>query len=225
MILFNLFNKDYILLSSSNKYNYDEYSKLYELKQNTSFVKNIYNTHKNKNAYLIPWLYKNKYYIIACCNNEISINNIFEDETYANLKEKPEGGHYCGFLYKDNFLCVSDKKNNFIRIWDLIKKSIYKIIHFNAKIGYEMVQWNDKYTIIGSDGFLIIIDIENGEEYSKIEGNNGTIFGLKKIKTENLGICLICSEDNGKISIYKIEEDRSESSSNGKSRKKKRKFW
>ena len=203
LILFNLFNKNYIITCSDNYRNNNEYTKLYELEENISFVKNIYNTNNNKNAYLIPWLYKNKYYIISCCDFNISINNIFEDETYGNLKEKPEGEHYCGFLYNDNYLCVSDIKNNFIRIWDLINKTIYKTISFDAKNGYEMIQWNDKYAIIGSDQYFIIINLEIGV-YKKIE-ENSTIHGLKKIKDDNLGECLICSKENNIISIYNID--------------------
>ena len=43
LLLFNIFNKNYILLSSDNK---NEYSKLYEFKENTNFLKNIYGTNK-----------------------------------------------------------------------------------------------------------------------------------------------------------------------------------
>ena len=70
-------------------------SKLYEFKDKTTFVKNIYETNKNSTNYMIPWLYNNKYYIIECCDYEISINNIFEDENYANLSKEPEGVHCC----------------------------------------------------------------------------------------------------------------------------------
>ena len=66
LLLFNYNNKDYILLSS---YNTNEYSKLYEFKDKTPFVKNIYETNKNSTNYMIPWLYNNKYYIIECCYN------------------------------------------------------------------------------------------------------------------------------------------------------------
>ena len=65
---------------------------------------------------MIPWLYNNKYYIIECCWNKISINNIFEDENYSNLSKQPEGLHYCGYIYNNNYLCVSDCDNNYIRI-------------------------------------------------------------------------------------------------------------
>ena len=80
--LFNYNNKDYILLSSDK---YNEYSKLYEFKDKTPFIKNIYETNKNTTLYMIPWLYNNKYYIIECCDYKIPINNIFEDENYSNL--------------------------------------------------------------------------------------------------------------------------------------------
>ena len=208
LILFNVFNKNYIVLASDNQHNYNEFTKLYELKNNTPFVKDIYNTNKNKNAYLIPWLYKNKYYLIACCDYEISINNFFESENYATLISKPEGGHYCGFLYNDNYLCVSDSNNNLLRIWDLVKKSIYRIIKFDAQYGKEIVQWNDKYTIIGCNECLIIIDLEDGKEVKKIESNSN-VLGVKKMKDDELGECLICSEGNNTITIFKKYEEKS----------------
>jgi len=207
LILFNVFNKNYIIIASDNQHNYNEYTKLHELKNNISFVKDINNTNKNKNAYLIPWLYKNKYYLIACCDYEISINNIFENENYATLIAKPEGGHYCGFLYNENYLCVSDANNNFIRIWDLVQKSIYKIIEFDAQYGKEMIQWDDKYTIIGCNKCLIIINLKEGKAVKEIISNSN-ILGVKKIYDYELKECLICSEENNTISIYKtIEED------------------
>ena len=119
LLLFNVFNKDYILLSN---YSSNEYSKLYEFKENTPFVKNIHGTNDHATYFMIPLFYNNKYYLIECSVNKIYINNIFEDENYANLSMDPEGSHYCGYLYNDNFLCVSDYGQKFIRIWDLAKK-------------------------------------------------------------------------------------------------------
>jgi len=58
LLLFNYYNKDYILLSSGNP---NEYSKLYEFKDNTPFIKNIYETDNNETSYMIPWKYENKY--------------------------------------------------------------------------------------------------------------------------------------------------------------------
>ena len=136
LLLFNYYNKDYILLSSSKA---KDYSTLYEFKDNTPFIKNIYGTNNNSTRYMIPWLYKNKYYIIECCSNKILINNIFENEKYVILSKEPEGYHYCGYIYKDNYLCVSDWDNNLIRIWDLVSKSIYKQINYEANNGCEII--------------------------------------------------------------------------------------
>jgi len=202
LLLFNYNNKDYILLSSDNT---NEYSKLYEFKYNTPFVKNIYETNKNETRYMIQWLYNNKYYIIECCYKKISINNIFEDENYSNLSKQPEGSHFCGYIYNNNYLCVSDYNNNYIRIWDLVNKSIYKQINYDARYGCEIIPWNNKYTIIGCDGCFVIIDIEEEKMIKKINSNKAKDFcGLKKIKMNNLGECLIGSRDGNIIELFSI---------------------
>ena len=77
---------------------------------------------------MIPWTYNNKYYIIELCYGKISINNIFDDENFAELSSQPEGYQYCCYIYNQNYLCVSDRDNNHIRILDLVNKSIYKQI-------------------------------------------------------------------------------------------------
>ena len=136
LLLFNIFNNNYILLSSIE---YDEYSELYEFKEDTKFVKNIYGTNKNNTFFLIPWLYKKNYYIIECCYQRISINNMLKDENYAILKKDPEGCHYWGYIFNDDFLCVSDYDNKFIRIWDLVNKVIYKQINYEGDCGMGII--------------------------------------------------------------------------------------
>ena len=154
---------------------------------------------------MIPWLYNNKYYIIECCVNKISINNIFEDENYANLSKEPEGRHFCGYIYNNNYLCVSDYDNKYIRIWDLVNKSIYKQINYDARYGREIIPWNNKYTIIGCDSCFVIIDIEEEKMIKKINSNKAKDFyGLKKIKMKNLGECLICSGNGNIIELFSI---------------------
>ena len=169
LLLFNIFNNNYILLSNCAQ---NEYSKLYQFKENTPFVRNIYGTNQHTTYFMIPWLYQNKYYIIDCANSKISINNLLEDETYTNLKMDPEGDHYCGYLYKDNFLCVSDYSNYFVRIWDLANKVVYKQINYDTSISncsYEIIPWNNNYVIFGCDsGWIVIINIEEGKMVKKL---------------------------------------------------------
>ena len=149
---------------------------------------------------MIPWLYTYKYYIIECCYEKISINNMFEDECYANLSAK--GDHFCGYIYNDNYLCVSDDYNNKIIIWNLLNKKIYKEIKYDAKLGREIIAWNNIYTIVGCSGCIVIINIEE-EKVKKIEIENSIIGGVKKMRISNKE-CLIVSGDNGKINIYII---------------------
>ena len=203
-LLFNVFNKDYILLSNSAS---NEYSKLYEFKENTPFIKNIYGTNDHTTYFMIPWFYQNKYYLIECSDNKIYINNIFEDENYANLSMDPEGSYYCGYLYNDNFLCVSDYDQQFIRIWDLAKKVIYKQINYDGTdCSYEIIPWNVNYSIFGCDGYFVIININEGKMVKKIDNSNlGDIRGIKKIKMGQLGECLICSGSSGNsIQLYSL---------------------
>ena len=200
LLLFNIFNNNYILISSNNNI---EFSKLYEFKSNTPFIRNIYGTNQNNIFFMIPWQYKNKYYIIECCNNKISINNILDDECYANLTTNSESSHLCGYIYKDNYLCLSDYNSTYIIIWDLINKIIYKKIEIWGINGREIIGWNDKYAIVGIENGFVVINIEE-EKVKKIEINNTYVYGVKKIKISKLGECLILSDSNKNIKLFSI---------------------
>ena len=95
LLLFNINNKNYILLSSSGDEG-EDYSKLYELNNNNDnkidnnnnnlkFIKDINNTNQNCTYYMIQWIYNNKLYLIECCFGKISINNVFENEKLCNF--------------------------------------------------------------------------------------------------------------------------------------------
>ena len=53
ILLFNVFKNDYILLSN---YASNEYSKLYQFKENTPFVRNIYGTNDHITYFMIPFI-------------------------------------------------------------------------------------------------------------------------------------------------------------------------
>ena len=203
LLLFNIFNNNYILLSSTKDI---EYSKLYEFKENTKFIRNIYKTNEHYTCFMIPWLYRNKYYIIDCCDKKISINNLFEDENYAILTMEPEGYHYWGYIFNDNYLCVSDKNNTLIRIWDLVNKVIYKQINLDASSGYGIIPWNNNYAIIGYQSCFAIINIEESKMVKKVtlDNINHIVCTIRKIKTSQLGECLICSDNVGNIILYSL---------------------
>ena len=206
LLVFNILHKDCLILSSGNA---NEYTKLYELDEEGKFkfIKNIFGTNKNNTNYLIPWEYNNKHYIIELCDKKITINNLLDDEIYANLHMDPEGYHFSGYLYNDNkYLCVGDGRNNFVRIWDLINKTIYKQINFDASNAYEIAKWKRNYVIVACKSCFVVVDIEEGKMTKKVmlDNTNHYLCGLKKIKMIQLGECLISSDDSNNIRLFSI---------------------
>ena len=201
LLLFNMNGTDYILLSSGNA---NEYTKLYAFRENAPFIKNIYGTNKNNTNYLIPWKYNNKNYIIELCDKKVTINNVFDDAVYATLSMDPEGFHFSGFLYKDNYLCVSDGRNNFVRIWDLVHKSAYKEIRFDASNANEITFWEKNYAIVGCKSCFVLVDLEEEKMIKKVVLDNTKHYlcGVKKIKLVQLGECLIASDDSNNIRLF-----------------------
>ena len=204
LILFNILDKDYLFIPSNSL---DEPTNIYEFKRNVSFVKNIMDTNDNKTNYLIPWHHENNYYLIECCNSKICINNILKDENYAILEYKPEGSHCCGYIYDDNYLCVTDYNNNFVRIWNLVNKSITKIINYDASLAYGILPWNNVYMIVACSGCLAVIDLKQEKMIKKIslKKPKTNFCGLKKIQTSNFGECLICSDNNNTIRLLYLK--------------------
>ena len=201
-LLLNVFNKDYILLSSGKK---GESIKLYELKDNsTQFMKNIFGTKEHITNYMIPWFYNFKYYVIKFYN-DISIHNIFDNECYAELTAE-KSSYFCGFIYNKNYLCSNDRNNNFLRIWDLMSKNMIRQIRYDGESGREMIQWNDTYAIIACKYSFVIIDLEKEEMSSKISIKR-CLGGVKKIFLDRLGECLIVSDFNNTIILFKISDN------------------
>ena len=129
---------------------------------------------------------------------------MLEDECYANLNMNPEGNYLCGYIYNDNYLCVSDYNNNCIKIWDLVKKVKYNEIKYDGRNGYEIIPWNNKYTIVGYEGGFVIINIEEGKMVKKIRIDNTYVYGVKKMKLSKLGECLFIADDKYNIKLYSI---------------------
>ena len=155
---------------------------------------------------MIPWIYHNKNYIIDFCYRRISINSIFKDENYAILSKDPEGYHNWGYIFNDNYLCVTDYDNKFIRIWDLANKIIYKQINYDAKNGIGIIPWNNNYTIVGCQGCFVVISIEESKMVKKftLDDTDHTLKTIRKIKTSQLGECLICSDNYNNIRLFSL---------------------
>ena len=196
ILLFNINQKNYIVIS---RYSKEEYTKLYKLEQDTPFVKTIFNTKKKLTNKIIPWEYNNKYYVIELCNGIISIKNIFEEESYTELKFEKTDNFLSGFLYQDKTLVANivDKKQ--ILILDLIEKTEYKLIDLTST-GYSLIHWNEKYAIIGGKN-IEIIDLGNKEIIKCFEMTD-ILYSIKKIKNNFFGEGLIAFDEKNNFNLF-----------------------
>lgn len=200
-VLFNIRGNDLCIISSNSD---EECTRIYDFNNNNQFIKNINSSYDNKSNYLIPWYYNNNCYLIECCNSKISINSILDGQNYAKLEKSPEGMHCCGYIYKDIFLCVTDYNNSFLRIWNLLTKSVEKEISFEGWFCFGITPWNDDYSIIASSEGLIIIDINKGIMVKKITHKKvNNLCGVQKVNSEYNGECIFCSNQFGSIMLFK----------------------
>lgn len=212
LLLFDINNANFLYLSNNNDTG-SEYSKLYELKSNIQLILNVYETNKNCTYYNIPWSHKGKYYIIECCKNRLCITNMFEDQIYAYLNLNDESTNYCGSIYDKNYLCLSSQIQDFnvVTVWDLLKRQI--ILRFDCKDnlrgGRELLIWNSKYMILGGKGCFLIYDLGKGEKTDVIylENNESILYGIKNIKSDIFGECLVCSDNKNNIILFNIQKN------------------
>ena len=194
---------DYVITSSDDEN--DDFSKIYSLSDG-SFVKDISNTNKNSSYYLLSWEYNDNYYIIELCLNKISINNLLTEENYAELISPPESSHFGGFIYKTNYLCCSSE-NGYIRIWDLVNKSIFKTIEMKGSCYFEILSWNEKYIISANykNNSFDIFNLEKGELYKQVKTSHSSgVRAVKKIFHSTYGECLITSGHDSVIKLWSI---------------------
>ena len=101
---------------------------------------------------------------------------------------------------------MSDSNNKFIRIWDLVNKIIYKQINYDADYGYGIIPWNNIYTMVACKSCFVIINIEESKMIKKItlDNTNHSLLTIRKIKINQLGECLIGSDDNNNIILFSL---------------------
>ena len=198
ILLLDINKKNYLIISRHNK---TEYTKLYQLKKDASFVSNIYNSNKNMTYKLIPWKYKDQYFIIELCKGCISIKNIFKNENHIKLNLEKTDIYLSGFLYKDNQLVANNSYDKSILIFDLVNKIKKGLISYTNS-GYSLLHWNDKYTIVMGNN-IEIIDLEKNESVKRISYTN-SLYGVKKIKSQLFGEAIISSDSKQNLVLFSL---------------------
>ena len=213
LLLFDLINENsYIVTSSYAQLDDNEKSatKLYSL-ENGQLIKYISHTNKNAIYYLLSWYNKNnnKYYIIQFTFKAILINSILDDELYCELIQEPEDNHLSGFIFNlDNkdYLC-SSSYNGYIHLWDLFNKSIYKIISTNDCVLCNIIQWNNKYSIVADydNKSFKIIDFEKGQVVKDIKGEHtDKVPCVKKLYHPLYGESLLSAGQDNTIKLWSL---------------------
>ena len=210
LLLFDLINENnYIVTSSYAQLDDNEKSatKLYSL-ENGQLVKYILYSNKSAVYYLLSWYNKNnnKYYIIQFTFKAILINSVIDDELYCELIQEPEDNHLSGFIFNlDNkdYLCTSSY-NGYINIWNLFNKSIYKVISTNDCVLCNIIQWNNKYSIVADydNKSFKIIDFEKGQVVKDIKGEHtDKVPCVKKIYHPLYGESLLTAGQDNTIKL------------------------
>ena len=204
-ILFNIFNKDLIYVSTSNCSNNNQCcSKIYLLYKNI-FIKNIKDTNNYQTLYVLKWINN----VIEFCFSKIIIYSIIDSEKYCELKSDNEfETFFHGIIFNENFL-ISGSDGDFIRIWDLNKKiMINSIITAECCITY-INKWNDNYIIVADheNNEIKIIDMKQLKIITNIRGeskvkNTKNIICVKKFYHKVYGESLLVAEGDGLIKLY-----------------------
>ena len=187
-------------------------TKIYSLDNNGEFVNYIDNTNNNSVYYLLSWFNKknNKYYIIQFSYMKIFINNLLEDELYAELTQEQKLSHYSGFIYEideDKCYLYSSSKNGYINIWDLYNKKLINNININGSILCHMIQWDEKYAIVAdyNGKSFKIIDIQNYNMVKDINGEHTKeVKTIKKVKHPLYGDSLLTAGNDYTIKLWCI---------------------
>ena len=213
LLLFDLINENnYIVTSSYAQLEDNEKSatKLYSL-ENGQLIKYISFSNKSAVYYLLSWYNKNsnKYYIVQFTFKAILINSVIDDELYCELIQEPEDNHLSGFIYNsDNkdYLC-SSSYNGYIHLWDLFNKSIYKIISTNDCVLCNIIQWNNKYSIVADydNKSFKIIDFEKGQIVKDIKGEHtDKVPCVKKLYHPLYGESLLSAGQDNTIKLWSL---------------------
>ena len=207
ILLFNIKKDNYIISSCNGR----ESTKIYSL-NNRKFIKEIKNTVSNYTNYLLSWLNlkDNCIYIVEICKEKIYIYNITKDKLYIRLNSIYKGLSFIitcfenGFIYKDEFLCVSSI-DGYICIYNLIRKEMDAYMKINGGQLFDIMQWDNEYVIVVDfkNNSIKIIDLSQLRMITDIkEKQSEGVKHIKKFYHPLYGNSLMTGSMNGSIKLW-----------------------
>lgn len=207
LLVFSFNNFDnYILTSTYNSNNIDSFTKIYSF-ETGKFIRYLDKINNNKTCYLLLWINSknNEYYIIQLSFGKIFINYFFTDKIYTIFNISPEKDLNSGFISND-YLYTSSF-DGYIRIFNLLKQIVFKVIQIPNCSLTHIIQWNYKYIIV-SDIFhkaFKIIDLEQNKVVSNIGGQHTEVLkSIKKIYHPIYGESLLSASWDKSIKLWII---------------------
>ena len=204
-------NNSYIISSTYGISDEDEKSgtKIYCVENDGKLIGVIPNSKNSSVYYLISWNNNldKKFYIIQFSYMKIHINELIENNLYAELSQEQKLSYYSGFVYEkeDKCLLFSSTKNGYINIWDLYNKKLINNINISGNILCHIIQWDDNYAIVANYNgkSFKIIDINNFNVVKNIDGeHNKEIKSIKKIKHPQYGDSLLSAGNDHVIKLW-----------------------
>ena len=209
LLLFNIKNESIIISSCSGW----ETTKIYSL-NNHHFIKEIKNTISNFTLCILYWYNKkdNCSYFIEICKDFIYIYNITKDKFYIKLYSKNKGEEKLllitcfesGFLYNDEYLCVSSA-DGCICIYNLIKKEMERFMNINGSKLYDIIMWDKRYIITADfkNGSVKIIDFEQLRIITDINGSQTQrVKYINKFYHPIYGKSLLTGNTDGSLKLW-----------------------
>lgn len=159
----------------------------------------IYYDIKNSKNYIITG---NKGILKSFDFNKNEVYNIYDNKYYGDnnlsvtINQK-----------KDIIQIIGSCTSGYIVIWNFNTGELLKEIKISIAL-FGICLWNENYLFVGhSNGTIILIDLNNGEEVKVLKGHKNFVIGIKKIYISQYGECLISNgSENDKIKIWVNEK-------------------
>ena len=153
---------------------------------------------------------QSKYYIITGNKNNVKSYDYHTNEHYKTYSDNFSTHHRSIIIYDDNAIVkiIFPCEEGFIRIFNFHSGILLKKININNEGLIGISLWNKDNLFVGCKNKSIkLIDLKKEKIIKNFIGHNHWVCSLKKIKTSNLGECLITQALDNKIKLWSIQNN------------------